>query len=138
MKKSFIILLVFATSIISCNAQLVKTISDVPKLLDKEEVFRGKTLTYLLKEIKPEIKFILGSPESSNGPRLGNIQFFFITKEEYFQQKKMGNKPMFILIKLSNGNKKEYPALSSTIWDKEKEKIYGDMIVQSISIANWR
>lgn len=64
MKILFKILLSFflVVTAISCKAQLVQTTNDVKKLIENKNLFIGKPLEVLLKEVKPEIKMAIGMP----------------------------------------------------------------------------
>lgn len=58
MKKVFflnILILLFSTCVVSCQAQLMKTIQDAPELVKNKDGFIDKPLKNFLEEIKPSI-----------------------------------------------------------------------------------
>lgn len=137
MKKSLILLIALIMILItntSCQAQLVKTIADMPKLKENEQKFLKKPLKVLIKEIKPNIISVLGSPEYTSNTILGNLQFYFIDTQEINRRKNKGEKPTSILVYLSRGESKKYPPLSSHIWTDSTLKPYENMIVERIAI----
>lgn len=121
----------------SCHAQVVETIADVPKLIDKQQQFVNKPLRILLDQIKPVILNAQGSPEEADENRTGTIIFYFVPKEEYQDRKKRGMDPIRVIVTVARpeGVKEYYPPIDRTSgWNDSIAKKYENMIVLRINI----
>lgn len=124
-------------SAFSCNAQkvMVQIPKDAIKLQQNKQQFEGKTLEHLLGEVKPEIKFIYGTPDGVSAAGT-TLKLFFVPKEEYTTIE--GRKSISILVVFRtevNNKRKPTPVGGINTTTKEILKNYGDMIVSSIYVT---
>jgi hypothetical protein len=128
--KIFAILLILTNH--GCKAQqLVQTPNDANKLKTNEQQFINKPLKILLKEIKPEIKNVLGT--------IGDPSYFafnFISREE-IKQKVLGRKRINLYIYVKEPldwdfNKR--PKGKEYLWSKEDVEKYENLTVINIKV----
>lgn len=133
--RNTIKLLAFLLIIIStsCQAQqLVQVPNDAYKLKTNEQNFINKPLKDLLKEIKPEIKFVLGTVDSPS-----YFTFRFISREEL--NKKSSNSAtlgVHVYVKESiDWNFDKRSKANEYQWTKEDLEKYGNLTVIRIKVT---
>lgn len=128
--KLLALILFFINS--SCQAQqLVQVPNDAYKLKTNEQNFINKPLKDLLKEIKPEIKFVLGTPDSPS-----YITFRFISREELIKKpSNSGTLGIHVYIKEPlDWNFDKRPKGKEYEWSKEDLEKYGNLTVTRIKV----
>ncbi|TDE31487.1 hypothetical protein E0I61_01970 [Flavobacterium ranwuense] len=116
----------------SCKAQhMVQTIKDVHLLKNNEQQFINKPLKNLLKEIKPEIKNVLGTKDDPS-----YFAFNFISRDE-IKRKVIGRKHINLYVYVKEPlkwNFNERPQGKEYLWSKEDVEKYGDLTVIRIKV----
>jgi hypothetical protein len=140
MKELFnLSLFVFLMLCSSCYGQMVQKTTDAIVLQNKKEVFIGKPLTELLKQIAPRIKYVYGNPENRWAGETGGtyLRFYFVDRKEAFKQIDAGKKPTTIVINFHlepNNKRKPLPKEGLNEWTDKQTKEYGDMIVLNVRV----
>jgi len=126
--KLFAILIFITTT--SCKAQqMVQVPNDAYKLKTNEQQFINKPLKNLLKEIKPEIKFVLGTVDYPS-----YFSFRFITREE-LNRKDGGALALYVYVKEPLDWKfDERPKDMAYQWTKDDLEKYGGLTVIRIKV----
>jgi len=117
----------------SCKAQqMVQTPSDVYKLKANEQRFINKPLKDLLKEIKPQIKNVLGTVDYPS-----YFSFRFLSREELNKRPIDGTTiGLFIYVKEPlDWNFDQRPKGKEYQWTKEDVEKYGNLTVTRIKVA---
>ena len=134
MKNSIQALTVLLILLVSCTgrAQMVKSVDEIDKLDSNKSYFIGKSIKYLLSEIKPEIKmakFVPGTP----GISTSSITLFFIPVNKYKKYaKEHKQEPSYIrVIVKENDFEFNWKGLE---WTPEMAKKYGNYIVHGIRV----
>jgi hypothetical protein len=134
MKNTFkIIAILFLLINNSCKAQqMVQTPNDAYKLKINEQQFINKPLKNLLKEIKPEIKTVLGTIDNPS-----YFSFRFINVEEFKSGRAISKNHLglYVYVKepldwdfTKRAKGKEY------LWTKEDVEKYGNLTVIRIKV----
>ncbi|WP_346238036.1 hypothetical protein ABDK00_003065 [Niabella insulamsoli] len=136
----FILTTCLVVTATSCTAQLVKTTNDASILMERKNDFVGQRFSRLLKEIKPEVKFAFGEPDTKWSETASGtyIKFFFVNGVEYRKALAKGLKPVGILVEFmldSQNNKKAIPQGGANLSKKDLIKEYGDMIIRNIFVT---
>ncbi|WP_157485453.1 hypothetical protein, partial [Flavobacterium sp. ACAM 123] len=125
--KIFAILLILTNY--SCKVkQLVQTPTEATKLKTNEQQFINKPLKILLKEIKPEIKNVLGT--------IGDPSYFafnFISREE-IKQKVLGRKRINLYVYVKEPLDWDFtkrPKGKEYLWSKEDVEKYENLTIIS-------
>jgi hypothetical protein len=128
--KIFAILLILTNY--SCKVkQLVQTPTEATKLKTNEQQFINKPLKILLKEIKPEIKNVLGT--------IGDPSYFafnFISREE-IKQKVLGRKRINLYVYVKEPLDWDFtkrPKGKEYLWSKEDVEKYENLTIISIKV----
>jgi len=135
MKKISVILSVlFFVLIIGCEAQQIKSVSEVNKLKVIEKTFVNKPLKDLLKEIGPEIKMATANPSNNSNSRLGYFTFRFIDAKRYdsLQRKDIYSKQITVFVKESfdwDSRSKDRKK-----WTNAEAEKYGNLTVVGIRV----
>ncbi|MBE8723369.1 hypothetical protein [Flavobacterium hungaricum] len=117
---------------INCKAQqMVQTPDDAMKLKINEQQFLHKPMDSLLKQIKPELKFVMGTRDYPS-----YFSFRFITVEELRRSEK-GRKivSLYVYVKeLIDWNFEKRPKKQEYVWTKEDAAKYGGLDVIKIKV----
>ena|ERR1035437_4765672 len=120
----------------SCNEQhMMRTLNDAQKLQTNKQLFIGKPLKKLLKEIKPEIKMVL--VRESWAEAIGVIIFKFVDREGYKKYNKEGKVPLGVNVMIKEKlewDKSDKPLADREKWTKEDAKKYGDLTIVDIRV----
>ncbi|RUT69584.1 hypothetical protein D0817_15540 [Flavobacterium cupreum] len=132
MKNTLKLLLLFSVIHCSCKAQqMVQTTKDVYLLKINEQQFINKPLKNLLKEIKPEIKFVSGTVEYPSF-----FSFRFISREELIKRPLGGNiLGLYVYVKEPlDWNFDKRPKDTAYKWTEEDAEKYGNLTVERIKV----
>lgn len=122
-----VLLLVISSS---CKAQMVQLPNDAYKLKANEHQFINKPLKDLLKEIKPEIKFVVGTVDYPS-----YFSFRFITLEELNRKPSGGTLGLYVYVKEPLDWKfDKRPIDTQYQWTKEDVEKYGNLTVIRIKV----
>ncbi|MFW0735671.1 hypothetical protein [Flavobacterium sp. T12S277] len=128
---------IFATLLLvintNCKAQqMVQVPMDVYKLKANEQQFINKPLKDLLMEIKPEIKYVLGTPDYPP-----YFSFRFITREELIRKPITGvTLGIYVYVKEPLDWKFDNrPKDTAYQWTKEDIEKYGNLTVVRIKVS---
>ena len=128
--KAFTIL--FLLTNYSCKAQqMVLTPNEAYKLKTNEQLFLNKPLKNFLKEIKPEIKFVIGTVDYPS-----YFSFRFITRGE-LSPKSIDDKILGVYVYVKeplDWNFDKRPKGEEYQWTKEDVKKYGNLTVIRIKV----
>ena len=116
----------------SCKAQqMVQTPADAYKLKTNEQSFINKPLKDLLKEIKPEIKLVLGTVDYPS-----YFAFRFISREELNKKPSDGSTiGLYVYVKEPlDWHFDQRPKGSEYQWTKEDVEKYGNLTVIRIKV----
>ncbi len=137
MKK---IILIILLQVISANVliaqKLVTNLSDLYKIEENKIMFINKPLSYLLGEIQPTIKRVIGSPSSQNSS-VSAFLMYFINDEEKNKLKAKGIKPIHLLIYIKEDFKwdvKDRYNNNKWNWTTEDLDKYGNLTVLDVGI----
>ena len=125
----------------SCYPQkLMDKISDAKKLEINNHKFINRPLKYVLRQIKPEIKFVYGNPENEWAGANGgtSLTFYFNDKQEAKKRVSRNDIPTNIIIRFNLepiNNRKLLPKDGLNEWTHKETKEYGDMIIRSIEVS---
>ncbi|MDN3672505.1 hypothetical protein QWY99_05465 [Flavobacterium branchiarum] len=115
-----------------CKAQqMVQTPNEAYKLKENEQQFLNKPLKNLLAQIKPEIKFILGTVDYPS-----YFSFRFITREE-LSRKSIDEKTLGLYVYVKeplDWNFDKRPKGKEYQWTKEDVEKYGNLTVIRIKV----
>jgi hypothetical protein len=137
MKKIILILFlqVFVTN--ALNAQkLVSNLNELNKIKEQEIMFINKPLSYLLGEIQPTIKRVIGSPFSQNGTS-SVFMMYFISYEEKNKLQSQGIEPIHLFIEIKEDfkwNVKERYNDRKLNWSIDDLEKYGHLTVLKVAI----
>jgi len=137
MKNIILILFlqIFITN--SLNAQkLVSNLNELNKIKEQEIMFINKPLSYLLGEIQPTIKRVIGSPFSQNGTS-SVFMIYFISYEEKNKLQAKGIEPIHLFIYIKEDfqwNAKERYDNNKRNWSIDDLEKYGHLTVLKVSI----
>ena len=116
----------------SCKAQqMVLTPNEAYKLKTNEQLFLNKPLKNFLKEIKPEIKFVIGTVDYPS-----YFSFRFITRGE-LSPKSIDDKILGVYVYVKeplDWNFDKRPKGEEYQWTKEDVKKYGNLTVIRIKV----
>jgi hypothetical protein len=135
MKKIFrIIILRLLTISFGCQAQIVETTRDIPKLKENQQQFINKPLKNLLKEIKPQIKTVWATKDEIN-----YFSFRFRTSEQI--NKNEGNYDdkvsLYVYVKENiDWDFEKRPKENELNWSQEDIEKYGNLTVIRIKVYN--
>ncbi|WP_433778335.1 hypothetical protein [Flavobacterium anhuiense] len=118
---------------IGCKAQqMVQVPADVSKLKANEQQFINRPLKNLLKEIKPEIKFVLGTVDSPS-----YFSFRFLSREELSNASVKPAAPwLHVYVKEPlDWSFEKRPKGKEYEWTKEDALKYGSLTVIRIKIT---
>jgi hypothetical protein len=117
---------------ISCKAQqMVQVPADVSKLKANEQQFINRPLTNVLKEIKPEIKFVLGTVDSPS-----YFSFRFVSRGEFATAAQSGAPWLHVYVKEPlDWSFEKRPKGKEYEWTKEDAERYGNLTVMRIKIT---
>lgn len=118
---------------IGCKAQqMVQVPADVSKLKANEQQFINRPLKNLLKEIKPEIKFVLGTVDSPS-----YFSFRFVSREEFANASAKSSTPwLHVYVKEPlDWSFEKRPKGKEYEWTKEDAERYGNLTVTRIKIT---
>ncbi|MCD0476179.1 hypothetical protein LPB87_17435 [Flavobacterium sp. EDS] len=128
--KTFAILFLLLSY--GCKAQqMVQTPNEAYKLKENEQQFLNYPLKNLLKEIKPEIKFVIGTVDYPS-----YFSFRFITREE-LSRKSIDDKILGLYVYVKeplDWNFDKRPKGEEYQWTKEDVKKYGNLTVIRIKV----
>lgn len=117
----------------SCNAQqMVQTPTETYKLKTNEQQFINKPLKNLLKEIKPEIKLVLGTVDYPS-----YFSFRFISREEMNSKPSDGNTVgLYVYVKEPlDWDFDKRPKGKEYQWTKEDVEKYSNLTVIRIKVV---
>ncbi|AYN05055.1 hypothetical protein [Flavobacterium sp. 140616W15] len=130
MIKTFAILFLLINP--NCKAQqLVQAPNDAYKLKTNEQLFLNKPLKNLLAQIKPEIKFVLGTVDSPS-----YFSFRFITREE-LSRKSIDDKILGLYVYVKEPLDWDFdkrPKGKEYEWTKADVAKYGNLTVIRIKV----
>lgn len=128
--KIFAVLLFIINS--SCKAQqMVQVPNDVYKLKTNEQQFINKPLKDLLKEIKPEIKLVMGTVDYPS-----YFSFRFISREELNKKPSGSTIGLYIYVKEPlDWHFDQRPKGKEYQWTKEDVEKYGNLTVIRIKVV---
>jgi len=119
--------------------QIVQSARDAKKLQENKQQFVNKPFRILLAQVKPEIKYVFGNPDSKTESLAGtNIKLFFAGKSEYGNMLKAGQNPTGILVSFvteKDNTRKPIPVGGINITKDALLEEYGDMIVRSVYVT---
>ena len=128
--KTFAILFLLLSY--GCKAQqMVQTPNESYKLKENEQQFLNKPLKNLLKEIKPKIKFVLGTVDYPS-----YFSFRFITREE-LSRKSIDDKILGLYVYVKEPLDWDFdkrPKGEEYQWTKEDVEKYGNLTVIRIKV----
>ena len=118
----------------------MKEISDAKKLEINNHKFVNRPLKDVLRQIKPDIKFVYGNPENEWAGANGgtSLTFYFIDKQEGKQRVSRNDIPTNITIRFALepiNNRKPLPNDGLNEWTQKETKEYGDMIIMRIEVS---
>jgi len=117
------------------QAQLMRKLSDVQKLKERETLFIGKPLEKLLKEIGPEIR--MASAQSNRPDNLPGLIFFkFVDAKEYYKREK-GKLYTTVIVSIKENfdwDARRNSKSEDYTWIKEDEKKFGSLTVVRIGV----
>ena len=130
---------VFFLSLIApffCHAQqMVQKPKDIFIVCQKENLFIGKPLKVLLKELKPPIKIVFA--EGGWSEQAPQFHFFFMSKQEFDNCRRQAKLPLRLNVYVKEffqwyeiRSKDQY-----VVWEKADEEKYGDLIITAIRVA---
>jgi hypothetical protein len=125
-----------ATITASCNAQIMKQQKDAEKLEDKKELFIGKPLKKLLKEIGPEIKLVFASGDRTNEAASYMI-FRFVDREGEKPYNKARKMPIGVRVMIKEKfewDKTAKPVSEREKWTREDALKYGNLTIVDIRV----
>lgn len=138
-KTLSVIIILF--SCMACSQTTMKSLSDAKFLEINKENFIGKPLSYLLQNVKVEIKSIIPTP-NKNHDEVNRISFLFVSKSSYKNStsKKISERPIRITVNFNQngdllGERCTYDKPGCTEWTKQDEKNLGDLIIYDISVS---
>ncbi|MBZ4036837.1 hypothetical protein K6T82_18855 [Flavobacterium sp. 17A] len=135
MKKIFNILIVLMLFFYEkgYSQQLVQNINEIHRLKDYEGLFVNKPLKDLLKEIKPQIKTVIGF---NDYPGFFNFRFTTLEQQRLRQGSVQDRVSLYVTIKEQfNWNWEERPKGKEVIWTNEDVVKYGNLTVVKIEVV---
>jgi len=115
---------------------MMRTVSDAQKLKTNEQLFIGKPLKTLLKEIKPEIKMVFVESKRADGA-LSYIVFRFVDRQTWQKEYGEGKTPLGIRVFIKEHfewDKTDKSPAERLSWTKEDAKKYGDLTIVAIRV----
>lgn len=134
MKNSLLLFLFLFISSIGCKAQqMVQTPEDAIKIKENEQQFLNKPMSNLFKEIKPEIKMVMGTRDYPS-----YFAFRFISIEESRRHQK-GRKvtTIYVYVKeLIDWDFDKRPKGKEYVWTKEDAEKFDGLDVIRIKVLS--
>ncbi|MDN3672506.1 hypothetical protein QWY99_05470 [Flavobacterium branchiarum] len=128
--KTFAILFLLLSY--GCKAQqMVQIPNDIYKLKINEQLFLNKPLKDLLKEIKPEIKLVIGTVDYPS-----YFSFYFISREELNKKPDGSTLRLYVYVKEPlDWNFDKRPKGKEYQWTEEDLEKYGNLTVTRIRVG---
>lgn len=139
MKYSYLkmILFIFLFVNSSCTHKLMRTVSDAREIEINKNRFIGKPFKVLIKEISPQIKMVTGNPTNTFAEVPTFFQLFFVDKQAFAlnSAKDVHSLRITVYIDQDSKNPPTVQLKKPDIWDSNKLKLYGNLIVKDIHIT---
>ena len=136
LSKIFIALLLISTT--SCyHPKLVQREMDIQRVVINKELFIGKPLNDLLKEIKPPIKRVTATPSKNILSYVGNFHFYFMDDENVNLARSNSVAPLTIVVYVKEFFEWDYQKRKKgkeTIWSSADIKKYGKLTVIGLRV----
>ena len=136
--KQFLISILIIFQFSYCFSQkLYKEEIDILKVKGDKNIYIGKPLKDLLKEIQPPIKRVIATPSININSYVGNLSFNFHNQQGIDSILRLGKTPITLVVLV-----KEYfdwdfhkrPKGKETIWTIEDERKYGILTIVGFRI----
>ena len=140
-KAPIVLLLLLVVGVGSYSQPMVQTPKDIHMLCQKDNLFVGKPLEFLLKEIKPVIRLVLA--REGWVPEVAPLfTFFFTSMDVYKKYRQKDSFPLRLTVYLREPFKWEWEKRKGhqnrdhyLDWTKEDAVRYGHLIVSAIRVA---
>ena len=124
----------------ACHAKIaqpiMKTVNDSQKLVENEQSFVGKPLSFLLQNIGPDIKTVMAQSDKTHENDLGGVfSFRFVEPAVYDSCRRKDVSPLAIMVYVKEPFEWIYTSRQKgkeRSWTKEDEKKYGNLTVAGI------
>lgn len=140
-KKIICFLFLTIIYLVGYSQQMVQTPKDIDIICQKDDLFVGKPLKFLFKELKPSITLVL--PREGWIPEVAPLFTFFFTGINVYRKYRQQDKfPLRLTVYLKDpfqweGDKRKgYKDRDHYLdWTKGDEEKYGDCIIMGIRVA---
>lgn len=140
MKKKFA-LMIFAGLVLtsmSCHCQTVmRTLSDASKLKSEQQVYIGKSLAYLLKDIKVPIRTVLANQRRDTTEAPGHFYFRFDDPERLDSIQVSGGYAVGIMVYIKEPFLFDYRSRfksKNLAWTSEDTQRYGHLTIERLRV----
>lgn len=119
----------------TCSAQLIQNLSDMPVLEANKASYIDKPLSDLLADIRPEVKLFF--TDAGIDSRGGTISFYFIDYSRFSMQYKNKKKPTRLLVTLEGyiiENDLQLPQETRFVWTPEDRLRNLNLIVKGLMV----
>lgn len=124
----------------SCAQIKIKKEQDARKIENVKQMYIGKPLKYLLRDLKMPIKSVMPAPNKKI-KEINRISFLFVSYDEYRNDRRnVSEKPTRITVEFNQnwdlkGDRCRYDIVGCIQWTKEDEGNLGDLIIHNIDVV---